>query len=118
MKTVLVVDDEPILRDLIVETLRDAGYAVDVAHDGATALKKVESDPPDLVLMDVMMPGMDGRAAYKAMRSRGDLPQLPVVLMSAAVQPTTLDGTIAGFLRKPFDFDALLALVASVVGPH
>ena len=117
MKTVLVVDDEPVLRAVVVEALRDEGYAVVVAHDGAAALDLVATSPPDLVLMDVMMPGMDGRAAYLAMRSRADLPPVPVVMMSAAIRRHDLDPSVAGYLPKPFDLDDLLALVESLVGP-
>ena len=117
MKTVLVFDDEPVLRTVVAEALRDEGYAVSVAHNGAAALELVAASPPDLVLMDVMMPGMDGRQAYLAMRSRSDLPAVPVVLMSAAIPPGDLDPSIDGYLPKPFDLDALVALVASLVGP-
>jgi CheY-like chemotaxis protein len=116
MATVLVVDDEPILRTVVAETLRDEGYAVSEAHDGEAALGLVAASPPDLVLMDVMMPGMDGREAYLAMRSRGDLPPVPVVLMSAGVGPESIDPSVEGYLPKPFDLDALVALVASLVG--
>ena len=71
----------------------------------------------DLVLLDVMMPGGDGREAYRQLRAREDLPDVPVVMMSAAVQPDGLDPSIAAFLRKPFDLDHLLALVADLIGP-
>ena len=117
MQTVLVVDDEAVLREVVAEALRDEGFAVSVANDGAAALELVAQSPPDLVLMDVMMPGMDGREAYLALRSRADLPQVPVVLMSAAIHSAGLDPSIDGYLPKPFDIDALVALVQRLVGP-
>ena len=117
MKTVLVVDDEPVLRFLMREILQDEGYAVIDAADGKTMLELLQGVQPDLVLMDVMMPGVDGREAYQALRSRADVPDLPVVMMSAAVQPGQLDPSIAAFLRKPFDLTELVELVAHLIGP-
>ena len=119
MKTVLVVDDEPVLRILLREILQEEGYSVIDAADGRSMLEllQVQGVRPDLVLMDVMMPGIDGREAYQALRSRMDMPDLPVVMMSAAVQPSRLDPSIAAFLRKPFDLTELVDLVAHVIGP-
>jgi CheY-like chemotaxis protein len=117
VKTVLVVDDEPVLRVLMREILQEEGYAVIDAADGRTMLELLDGVHPDLVLMDVMMPGVDGREAYQMLRSRTDLPDLPVVMMSAAVQPSKLDPSITAFLRKPFDLTELLELVARVIGP-
>ena len=116
MTAVLVVEDEPLLRDLVAEVLRDEGYDVVTAADGREAIDALEQERPQLVLMDVMMPTLDGRAAYRAMRARPDLPAVPVVLMSAAVGPERLDPTISAFLPKPFDLDDLLALVARLIG--
>lgn len=115
MKTVLVIDDEPVIRTLVGEVLLDEGYAVIFAADGHEGLQRLEQERPDLVLMDVMMPGLDGREAYLAMRSRPELPSVPVVMMSAAVKPDRLDPSIAGYLPKPFDLDELLALVARLL---
>ena len=117
MKTILVVDDEPVLRVLVKEILQDEGYVVIDAADGQSMLELLQDVHPDLVLMDVMMPGVDGREAYQALRSRMDLPDLPVVMMSAAVQPSKLDPSIAAFLRKPFDLTELVDLVTHLIGP-
>ena len=115
-KAILVVDDEPAILESIVEVLRDEGYAVESAHDGRAALLVFERTAPDLVLMDVMMPGMDGRAAYLAMRSHPHGQDIPVVLMSAAADPSRLDPGVAAFLPKPFDLDQLLDLVSRLLG--
>jgi CheY-like chemotaxis protein len=119
VKTVLVVDDEPVLRILMREILQDEGYAVIDAVDGRSMLELLlmQGVNPDLVLMDVMMPGVDGREAYQALRSRTDLPNLPVVIMSAAVQPCKLDPSITAFLRKPFELTELVDLVTQLIGP-
>jgi CheY-like chemotaxis protein len=117
VKTVLVVDDEPVLRVLMREILQDEGYAVIDAADGLSMLELLQGVQPDLVLMDVMMPGVDGREAYQVLRSRADLLDLPVVMMSAAVHPGKLDPSIAAFLRKPFDLTELVELVGELIGP-
>jgi CheY-like chemotaxis protein len=117
MKTVLVVDDEPVLRALVREILQDEGYTVIDAADGRSMLELLQGEHPDLVLMDVMMPGVDGREAYQALRSRTDMPHFPVVMMSAAVQPSRLDPSITAFLRKPFGLTELVELVVELIGP-
>ncbi len=116
MTTILVVDDEPLIRDLVAALLRDEGYAVVTAADGHTALEIFRRDLPDLVLMDVMMPRLDGRTAFRAMREHADAQQIPVILMSAAAHPTELERGIAAFVRKPFDLNQLLTLVARLLG--
>ena len=117
MKIVLVVDDEPALRAVVCAILDDEGYAVLEAPHGSAMLELLAEEHADLVLLDVMMPGGDGRAAYRELRARADLPDVPVVMMSAAVRPDGLDPSIAAFLRKPFDLDHLLALVTDLIGP-
>jgi two-component system, OmpR family, response regulator MprA len=113
--TILVVDDEPLIRDVLVDLLRDEGYAVVTADDGLSALEVVREEAPALVLMDVMMPRMNGCAAFRAMRGHIQGDGLPIVLMSAMAEPADLDPEIAAFLRKPVDLEDLLALVARLL---
>ena len=113
----LVVDDEPGLRAVLRAVLDDEGCAVLEAAHGGAMLELLALDHVDLVLLDVMMPGGDGREAYRELRARADLLDVPVVMMSAAVRPDRLDPSIAAFLRKPFDLEHLLALVAGLIGP-
>jgi CheY-like chemotaxis protein len=115
MNTILVVDDEPLIRDVVVDLLRDEGYAVVTADDGHAALEMVQQEAPALVLMDVMMPRMDGRAAFRAMREHAHGNGLPVILMSAMAEPADLDPEITAFLRKPLDLDYLLTLIAQLL---
>jgi two-component system, OmpR family, response regulator MprA len=117
VKTVLVVDDEPALRAAVRAILDEEGYAVLEAPHGPAMLELLAEEHADLVLLDVMMPGGDGREAYRELRARADLPDVPVVMMSAAVRPDGLDPSMAAFLRKPFDLDHLLALVTDLIGP-
>ena len=84
MPTVLVADDDPSTRRLLAEILGRAGYAVRLAADGLAALAEIERDPPDLVLADIVMPGLGGAALLARLRSTGRY--RPVVLMSAYVQ--------------------------------
>src|SRR4028118_1617117 len=101
MITILVVDDEPLIRGVVVDLLRDEGYDVVIADDGQAALEMVQQEAPALVLMDVMMPRMDGRVAFQAMREHAHGDGLPVILMSAMAKPADLDPGITAFLRKP-----------------
>jgi CheY-like chemotaxis protein len=116
VKTILVVDDEPILRTIVREILHEEGYAVIEAEDGQVMLEVMARERPDLVLMDVMMPGIDGREAYQQLRSNPENRDVPVVMMSAGVRPIKLDPSIAGFMAKPFDISQLVELVVRLIG--
>ena len=116
MKTVLVVDDEPMLRTIVREILHEEGYAVIEAADGRVIPEILARQRPDLVLMDVMMPGVDGREAYRQLRSHPEHRDIPVVMMSAAIKPHGLDPSIAGFVAKPFDISDLIELVTRLIG--
>jgi DNA-binding response OmpR family regulator len=112
-KTIAIVDDEFGLADVLHATLSDAGYRVFVAANGVRALEVMNEAPPDLVLLDFMMPLLDGPGVLRAMRADGRLAAVPVVLMSAmseSVVQTRCHG-YAAFLRKPFGFDELLGVV-------
>jgi CheY-like chemotaxis protein len=115
-KTVLVVDDEPVLRTIVREILHEEGYAVIEAADGRVMLEMMAKERPDLVLMDVMMPGIDGREAYRQLRLHPEHRDVPVVMMSAGVRPIKLDPSIAGFMAKPFDISQLVELVVRLIG--
>ncbi|MER7673688.1 response regulator transcription factor [Kitasatospora sp. NPDC096128] len=113
----LVVDDEPALRDALESSLAFEGYEVATATDGYEALESVERDKPDLVLLDIMMPRMDGLTAVRRMRSRGDT--VPVLMLTArdAVgdRVTGLDVGADDYLAKPFELDELLARVRALL---
>ena len=115
-KRVLVVDDEPMLREAVADALRDEGYVALEGSDGREAVELFTSERPDLVLMDVMMPVLDGRQAVAQIRSVQPHPPTPIVMMSAAVGPELLDSSIAGYLAKPFDLDHLVDLVVGLIG--
>ncbi|KJK56822.1 response regulator transcription factor [Saccharothrix sp. ST-888] len=114
---VLVVDDEPALRDALESSLAFEGYDVTTATDGYEALDAVDRDRPDLVLLDIMMPRMDGLTAVRRMRARGDT--APVLMLTArdAVgdRVTGLDVGADDYLAKPFELDELLARVRALL---
>lgn len=106
---VLIVDDEPGIREIVSELLSDEGYAVRCAQDGIEALDAVEDDTFDLVVSDVKMPRLDGLGLVRELRFRGY--GLPVVLMSAVLPSTNLAGL--AFVAKPFDSSRLLGVLAA-----
>jgi CheY-like chemotaxis protein len=105
-----VVDDDPAIREVVAEILQIENYCVDVAKDGQVALERVREHRPDVVLLDLMMPVMDGWQFLQA----EDCGDLQVVVMSAAGNAATLErnSSVRGFLAKPFDVIELIRAVA------
>ena len=116
MAAILVVDDEPAILDALVALLREEGHAVLAAGDGAAALEVLGGGVPDLVITDTMMPGLDGPGLVRRMRGRPELRDIPVLMTSAVPRPVSDGLGAVAFLPKPFDLDALLAAVATLVG--
>ncbi len=110
---VLVVDDDPDILDAICDILDAEGYRVCRARHGQEALEQVESERPDIILLDLMMPVMDGVAFSQALRKRPAVSDVPIVVISADGNPQRAAAVgAAGYLAKPFDIDALLTQVA------
>ena len=119
MRTVLVVDDEYGMVEVLVAALEDAGYRVFTAANGRRALERLEENRPDVVVSDFMMPLMDGAALVQAMRSHPTYRDIPVIMMSAAPEAALrkhVDG-YAAFLRKPFRVSTLLERIAAIFNP-
>ena len=115
---VLVVDDLPDNCFLIQALLQDEGYQIDIASDGQAALEYIQQSPPDLVLLDVMMPGMDGYEVTRRIRQNTALPFMPILLITADDRPSVVQGLDMGadeFIRKPVEFDELVARVRSLL---
>jgi two-component system, sensor histidine kinase and response regulator len=115
---ILVVDDSPDNLFLVQTILEEEGYAITLAEDGRTALKHIELSPPDLVLLDVMMPGMDGYEVTKRIRENQNSPFMPILLITAFEGPSVVRGLDTGaddFIRKPVEVDELLARVRSLL---
>jgi CheY-like chemotaxis protein len=108
---ILVVDDERDIRSTVAEMLELEGYAVDEAVNGADALEAVERRTPDVILLDMRMPVLDGWGFARELRQRGR--QIPIVVMTAARDASRWADEIAATaaLSKPFGFDDLLRAV-------
>ena len=113
---ILVVDDEISIVDALGEVLRWEGYPVLTAHNGQRALEELARAEISLVLLDCMMPVMDGLAALQRIRAQPAWRVTPVVLMTAASPPGDASGW-DGLLQKPFEVSALFALVHRLAGP-
>jgi two-component system chemotaxis response regulator CheY len=112
-RRVLLVEDDAAIREMVVLALRDEGYAVQVAADGATALHLLAAQPPDVILLDMRMPGTDGWA-FAAQYAQQAGVRAPIIVLTAARDAARRAGEIgaAGYLAKPFDLEALLDVVA------
>lgn len=113
----LVVDDEPMVRETLGQVLSDEGYVVDLATDGESALERVHAACPDAILLDLMMPGMNGRQFLQALRHDPAFGSVPVLIMTAVhgleVNLATLGASEV--VEKPFNVDELLNKVALAV---
>jgi two-component system, OmpR family, KDP operon response regulator KdpE len=114
--SVLIVDDDHRMRRLLKLNLESAGYRVVAAEDGASALEAAELDPPELVVLDVMMPGMDGFTCLQRLR---EFSQVPVILLTAKGEEADkvhgLDLGADDYLTKPFGPAELLARVRAAL---
>jgi two-component system response regulator MprA len=114
---ILVVEDEARIASLISRTLRMEGYQVEVAPDGDTALDLAFTNPPDLIVLDVMLPDIDGLEVCRQLRAAGS--DEPVLMLTAKdAIPDRVAGLDSGaddYLVKPFDFDELLARIRALL---
>lgn len=116
MSRLLVVDDEPSILEVLTDVLGAEGHEVVTAANGREGLQRLAELRPDLVLLDWMMPQVDGRQMLAAMRAHPELARIPVLVMSAGRLSLEERARIPHFLAKPFELDALLGLIAQLVG--
>ncbi len=113
----LVVDDEPNIRELLAASLRFAGFEVDTAADGQQAVKKALESTPDLVVLDVMLPDLDGFTVTRRLREQGK--HMPVVFLTARDDTTDkIAGLTVGgddYVTKPFSLDEVIARIRAVL---
>jgi Response regulators consisting of a CheY-like receiver domain and a winged-helix DNA-binding domain len=113
----LVVDDEELLADMLRMALRSEGWDTRVAHDGQTALKLARETPPDVVVLDIMMPGLDGLSVLRRLREAGN--DCPVLLLTAkdAVEDRIAGLTAGGddYVTKPFSLEEVMARLRGLV---
>jgi DNA-binding response OmpR family regulator len=116
---VLVVDDDEELRDALVDVLTHDGYEVRTARDGVEALHVLDEVTPDVLVLDLMMPRMDGIQLVQELERRGRRGQLPILVLTArrdAAEQVQQLG-VQGLVRKPFDLAPFLAEVARLAQP-
>ncbi|WP_019634521.1 response regulator transcription factor [Actinomadura atramentaria] len=114
---ILVVDDEPAVRESLAGSLEFEGYRVDEAADGTLALERVAQRRPDLIVLDVLMPRMDGLTTCRRLRAQGEV--MPVLMLTArdmvGDRVTGLDAGADDYLVKPFELDELLARIRALL---
>jgi two-component system phosphate regulon response regulator PhoB len=118
----LVVEDEQDLQELLRYNLTKEGFRVSAATTGEQALRAVEVDPPDLILLDLMLPGMDGLEVFRTLRARPQSASIPVVILTAKSEETdVVTGLEVGaddYIVKPFSQRVLLARLKAVLRRH
>lgn len=120
---VLIVEDDEMTALVISEYLASYGYRVSIARNGADGVTKFMADPPNLALVDVLLPRKDGFEVCFAIKAHQQGKRVPVVLMSAVYRDVEeaqryAQGMLAaGFLKKPFDLDLLVERVHELIGP-
>ena len=118
-RTILVVDDVAANRSLVVDLLGQLGFDTIEAGDGLEALEKAKAQRPELILMDVVMPGMDGLEATRRLREMPEFGDLPIVAVSAGASGSHAKNSLAAganaFLSKPIDFSELLSQIAALL---
>jgi two-component system, OmpR family, KDP operon response regulator KdpE len=113
---ILVIDDEPAMTGAIAALVGSVGHRVSAAYDGSEALRRFDADAPDLVILDLAMPGMDGIAVCRELRRRG---ATPIIVLSGegeeAAKVEALDAGADDYVTKPFGKEELLARIRAVV---
>ena len=114
-KRIMIVDDEPDLITLVQVRLAASGYEVIAAHDGGEGLEKAQKEKPDLILLDVMMPGIDGFEVLRKLKNSPQTISIPVIMLTAKGDRQSLskakDLGATDYITKPFNSEALLDLI-------
>jgi two-component system phosphate regulon response regulator PhoB len=118
-KRILIVEDERDMADLVAARLRREGYLVDLAHDGQEGLEKIRANPPDLAIIDIMMPRLSGTELVTEMRQDPRTAAVPIIMMTAKSEESDIVvGLHLGaddYVTKPFSLSVLVARVAAVL---
>jgi len=113
--TILIVDDEPDIREILVAILSEEGYHMDFAENGLDGYEKARELIPDLIILDVMMPGMNGFEVCRKIRTEPPLAQVPIIIVTAidddGYRSRSIESGANDFLSKPFDIYELIEKV-------
>jgi len=118
-KKILVVDDEPDVASLLTLMLKSQGYDVITARDGQEALEKARNQNPDLILLDVMLPKMDGYKVARMLKFDENFSHIPIILLTAKIQEkdrqTGMEMGANDYVTKPFDTALLLSKIKAIL---
>ena len=116
-KRILIVDDEFGIADIVAKILTEHGYSTSIAINGKLALESMAEQVPDIVVLDVMMPVLDGIGTLRAMRADPRLASVPVIMMTALPEALPKDRTLYhAALQKPFSEEQMFAAIALCIG--
>jgi CheY-like chemotaxis protein len=120
-KKILVVDDEADIVEMIISRLNIAGYETDFAYSGQTALTKAQEVKPDLILLDIILPDIDGGTVAQKLKTISETKNIPVVFLTCIVKQSELKGSQGKigdnvFIAKPFKPEVLLKVVKEHIG--
>jgi CheY-like chemotaxis protein len=122
LKRILVADDQPLARELLVAILSHNGYVVEEAIDGRDAVRRAVASLPDLILLDIQMPGLNGFEVCRELRSEACLARIPIVAVTASLMGNEKERALAAgfsdFLSKPVSAVAVRKLVAGLLYPQ
>jgi two-component system, chemotaxis family, chemotaxis protein CheY len=114
-QTIMTVDDSPSVRELVAQTLRDAGFAVIEAEDGADALSKLETNDPDMIFTDLNMPRLNGIEFIRQTRTLPCHKYVPIVMLTSEFSPAQKqagrDAGASGWILKPFTPEEVLSVI-------
>jgi CheY-like chemotaxis protein len=119
-KSYILVVDDVLNNVLLLQTLLELeGYIVDTALSGQAALSKIQAAPPNLILLDIVMPGMDGWEVIQQIRQNHNLPFIPILVVTGCDETSIAQGieesSANGFIRKPINIDKLLKKVSAIL---
>lgn len=118
-KKILVIDDEEDMQKLLKMRLQQDNFSVITAEDGDTGLKAAEKEVPDIIILDIMMPKMDGYTCLKELRNLPKTKDIPVLILSGKEEEKVRDlfafQKISGYIEKPFELDDLVAKIREIL---
>jgi len=113
---ILIAEDDPSVRMTIEYVLQDEGFVVVAAEDGLEALRLASQELPDVILLDFVMPKLDGKSVYNALRSEEETKTIPVLVMTGMSRGSTEEWPGARFVGKPFNPDELVEAIKDALG--
>lgn len=119
-KRILVVDDETEQVELVKKRVEGEGYDVVAAYDGEEALNRVREKRPDLIILDIMLPGKNGHEICASLQADSQFSDIPIIMLTAQGRAEDIkkgmDGGAVSYMQKPFKMEVLLGIIKGVIG--